>query len=105
MLRSSENSSSLNDSRTLEEEIGRMKDWDTEKARYALRQIDELAVVYAPKPTEAQTPHWLRANCFEDGQKSYLQAHAGQAAFNRRNWECRRCRAIVVVNGRTTPGS
>ena len=90
--------------RQLQAELGRMNDWETERARYTLQQIDGLAFVFAPERTGGEAPHWLCANCFEDRTKSYLQAHAGLAAYDRRNWECRRCRGIVVVNNGTTPG-
>ena len=95
--------------RELQEELRRMKDWETEKARYTLRRIDGLAFVYVPESAppgidEPEARHWLCTRCFEDGKKSPLQAHPDLVIYSRRQWECPRCRAIVVVRGPTIPG-
>ena len=78
----------------LQEELRRVKDWETEKARYIPQNIDQK-IVYAQKPearTHEDVPHWLCARCFEDRKKSYLQG-TGPLAGGRRNWTCWRCKA------------
>ena len=95
--------------RELEDELGRVKGWETEKDNYDLRQIDGLAFVYVPKPMppgidEPEVRHWLCTRCFQDGKKSHLQVHSGRPVLGRREWKCPRCHNIVIVGGRTIPG-
>ena len=96
--------------RDLEDQLGLMNDWQKEKARYTLKNIDDLAFVYGPRPMGAfatvmgDDPHWLCANCFEEGKKSHLQAEELTGNGTLRPWTCPRCHSCVLVGSRTKPG-
>ena len=96
--------------RELEDELGRVKGWETEKARYIILNIDDLAFVYGLNPERTlavvgEVPHWLCANCFEDGKKSHLQAGKLTGVNgSQRNWKCPRCDTSIVVRSGTKPG-
>ena len=103
--------------RDLEDQLGLMNDWQKEKARYTLQNIDDLAFVYGPRPMAAfatlmaafatvmsDDPHWLCANCFEEGKKSHLQAEELTGNGTLRPWTCPRCHTSVLVRSRTKPG-
>ncbi len=86
--------------RDLEKEVADLKAWGREKEQYELQQVDLGAFTYVPKPdTEAaKQPHWLCANCYEDGKKSFLQVQ-GKAPGGRvgESYTCRRCKAGFVT--------
>lgn len=78
----------------LEKQIADVKAWDTEKVRYELKAIDAGAFVYSLKVgvSDAEIPHWICTNCYEDGKKSILQ----QGRTNRDVfWRCSACTAII----------
>jgi hypothetical protein len=62
--------------RTLEEEVTKAKAWDAEKQRYQLQAVDRGAFAYVLKPEVqgSEPPHWLCANCYSKGHKSFLQS-------------------------------
>jgi hypothetical protein len=67
--------------REREEEIARLKTWETEKQRYKLVEVASGAFAYVVKP-EAQGPepeYLICPTCYEKGQKSVLQANSPQA--------------------------
>lgn len=59
----------------LEKEVAHLKTWETDKERYELVQIAPGNVAYALKASvrDGETPHYLCANCFSAGKKSFLQ--------------------------------
>lgn len=60
----------------LEGEIMRLKDWNTDKARYELKEAGyNKVLVYAPKEFMRGTEpdHRLCATCYQNGVKSILQ--------------------------------
>lgn len=61
--------------RDLEQQIVQLKDWDREKQRYQLEAVSQGAFAYTMKPgmESGEPPHWLCANCYGRGQKSFLQ--------------------------------
>ncbi len=63
--------------RELEEEVVRVKAWETQKQRYALVRPfdDDGSVVYALKESmsDGEPPHYICTNCHEDGRRSVLQ--------------------------------
>jgi hypothetical protein len=78
--------------RTLEEEIARVKAWDTEKKRYVLSKIgDTGAVAYALKESmsNSEPPHHICTNCYEDGRKSILHPH--KMTSSRIALSCQKC--------------
>ena len=81
----------------LKNDLARVNDWETEKARHFLRQIGDVASVYMPRPSvDIPDPYWLCANCFEDRQKSYLQPGTWDAVG--RPWTCPRCSATFTLD-------
>jgi hypothetical protein len=58
----------------LEQEVVSLKDWSRERERYHLVDADRGALAYMPKPgmENGEPAHWLCANCFNQGRKSFL---------------------------------
>lgn len=88
----------LDNVRELEEEMARLKAWDTEKQRYELQQRSSLSpgvLAYRVKEAErrGEPDHWLCANCFEDAHKSVLQERPGDRRMTELN--CPRCKTTV----------
>lgn len=61
--------------RSLEEEIARVKAWEGQKQRYKLTQPWEGAFVYALKKSmsRGEPAHWLCTHCYAEGRGSMLQ--------------------------------
>jgi hypothetical protein len=78
---------------TLEQEILGLKDWETEKQRYALKRYYPSAFAYALKPEMAagEPPHRLCANCYQQGKKSILQGTA-ETVLRHRIFRCPLCK-------------
>lgn len=91
-----ENATLASAKRDLEQEIVRMKDWDAEKKRYALTAPWQGAVAYALKESMArgEQPHWLCANCYDGGKKSFLNPKRN--AKSAVGLACGTCRAEVA---------
>ena len=64
----------------LEQEIARLKAWDTEKQRYELKRWGHGALAYVLKESEARGEpiHALCSACHDRGVKSRLQANGDQ---------------------------
>lgn len=60
--------------RNLKEEIARIKAWEEEKQRYKLVSPWQGTMLYTLKKESSLTepPHWICANCYENGRKSIL---------------------------------
>jgi hypothetical protein len=84
----------------LEQEIARLKDWSTGKERYELKGYYPGTFAYALKPSVAgsEPSHMLCAHCFQNGQKSILQA---TGHFERGNpmHICPSCRTGIPISG------
>jgi len=93
--------------RELETEVARLKAWDREKEQYELKQVEPGALAYLPKKdTEAaKQPHWLCANCFEEGKKSHMQ-NSGNPGKDRMGlrYECAGCKTSFITRGGVYPG-
>ncbi|WP_067105346.1 hypothetical protein [Sphingopyxis granuli] len=92
----------------LEQEIVRLKDWETERQRYQLRQIDSSAFAYMHKPgmENGEPAHWLCTQCFDSGHRSILQpyeAGGSQRGGAQMRHRCNRCSAVVSVFYRRRP--
>src|ERR1700676_1598778 len=59
----------------LEKEVAKFETWDTEKKRYELKalRVDVFAYMLKPEARGTEPPHWLCANCYENGKKSFFQ--------------------------------
>jgi hypothetical protein len=79
-----QNSSLLRDKDDLEKQIMRVKDWETEKQRYALIPIWTGSVAYTLKQSmcHGEAAHWLCANCFDANKKTILSTIDGARGFS-----------------------
>jgi hypothetical protein len=95
----------------LEQEIVRLKDWSAERERYHLVDIyrGSVAYMFQPEMDEGEPAHWLCANCFDQGKKSFLQFKGqGRTSGGRTDeatYGCDACKAAVTVGFRTKPSS
>jgi len=80
--------------RQAEQKVIEYEKWDSESARYELRQLATGIFVYSLKTDHAQgeSPHWLCPNCFQQRQKSILT----KPAVDYLNYECHRCEFDVT---------
>ncbi len=89
--------------RNLEQEIMELKDWEGEKQRYHLKNIDRGAVAYVMKPgmENGEDPHWLCPNCFNRRQKSFLQYKGREHGSGREGMQsifgCDACKSTLKV--------
>lgn len=80
-----QNASLLHDKDELEKQIVGFKTWEAEKQRYALVNIlDGAGVAFALKEgmSKGEVAHWLCANCFSCGKKSFLNTVDGARGFS-----------------------
>jgi len=71
-----ENHALIEQKRGLEKELGKLKDWATEKMRYELKYPwGGAGSVYALKESQSnsEAAHYLCTRCFDDSQRSILQ--------------------------------
>ena len=94
----------------LEQKIVKSKDWAAESESYELVEVCRGAFAYMPKAgvDSGKPAHWLCVNCFDQGQKSFLQYKGqGTTTSGGRGMEstygCDGCRASVKVSYRTRP--
>lgn len=89
----------------LEQEIVRMKNWESEKQNYELKSISTGAFAYMRKAgmESGQPLHWLCANCFDHGNRSILQ-NQGRAADKQYSiYGCHHCSSKIQVFWRRSP--
>lgn len=84
-----------------EEEIARIKAWETEKQRYELKDIStgngSFAYMIKPDAQSGEPLHCLCASCYERGKKRIMQI--GRLVHTRRVWSCPDCKNdILLVN-------
>lgn len=60
----------------LKERLLRMESWDAQKKRYKLVAVSAGATAYALQKSmsDGEPPHYLCANCYENGKRSILNA-------------------------------
>jgi len=95
----------LNDRvRELEEELARMKAWDTQKQRYKLVAPFPGCMVYALKKDKAdgETPHYLCTNCFNRGQPSILLGKGDSPTQRNASYYCPLCKAEAFTKWHNT---
>lgn len=88
--------------RDLEAQVVKSKNWDAEKTRYAMVSVLGGSLVYALKESMkgSEPPHWICANCYQDGQKSILIPR------NKDGWThagCMKCKAEIPLGHRGPP--
>jgi hypothetical protein len=82
--------------RDLEEEVARFKAWETEKQRYELVALAPNVIAMTPKETMrgSEPQHYLCANCYNAGKKSYLQMRP-TSGYNK--YTCNSCKEELSV--------
>jgi hypothetical protein len=93
-------STAVEEVRELKERLMQMQNWETEKARYELKEVATGRFAYAIRETQRgmEPPHCLCANCYERGLKSILQEE--HLAHGRTHLlVCHACKADVVIKG------
>lgn len=89
--------------RSLEAEMQRIRNWESESERYELRSLGEGKLAYRLRDDKAdgEPQHWICPNCFQDQQKSILQREDWDTYSS---YRCQRCNnEIHVSNGRQPP--
>jgi len=86
--------------RALKEEIMQMKEWDTEKARYNLKEIGTGVYAYVVKETERgeEPPHKICAACYANGKKSILQFVDTMHPRHRMFYKCHHCKSEMDID-------
>lgn len=89
--------------RELEEEVARLKAWDSEKTRYELKSPWTGAMVYALKPAkgDSEPPHWLCATCYHQSKKRFL--HIAHHGMTENHWMCPECKTVLMVGNGVAP--
>ena len=86
----------------LKDRLLKADNFEREKERYQLHKLETGSLVYVLREPfqDAEPPHYLCANCFERGEKSYLQP--AKQDFHADTYACQACGATVKVpNDRT----
>ena len=93
----------LQSKRGLEEEITRLKAWNTEKYRYELRNVAPGAVAYVLKETMrgSEPVHWICANCFQSGKKRFLNESHSDLHFDYH--KCQECAGKIRIRKASSP--
>jgi rubrerythrin len=87
----------------LESEIRTFKSWEVEKLRYELKSVWHGAMVYALKTDKrnGEPAHWLCANCYTQGKKSFLNSIGTMGGVN--IWVCPNCSAKCRISSGIAP--
>ena len=88
----------------LEGRLDKVADWEQERQRYELKQIDNGAFAYVLRPDKQgdEPQHWLCTTCFERGVKSFLLSKGQSRTPTGGNgqqtiWGCDTCKATVSL--------
>jgi hypothetical protein len=97
-----ENATLIREKSNAEEELKRMKAWETQKHRYKLAAPFPGCMVYALQKStgEGETAHYLCAACFQKGEPSILQSREGRHTKEGRvhaSFYCPTCRSEAVT--------
>lgn len=87
----------------LRDENRRLTDWGREKKKYEMASPGMGAIAYRLQAANrrSEPPHYICEKCYEDGQKSILQAR--QAPLRTTELVCNRCKAVITVFGNSVP--
>jgi hypothetical protein len=87
--------------RDREEEIARLKAWETEKQRYELKDVamgsGSFAYIIKPTAQGGEPLHCLCAYCYENGKKRVMQT-TGRLLHGRRLWSCPDCKNDIIMS-------
>ncbi|MFI5021149.1 MAG: hypothetical protein ACHQRJ_05790 [Alphaproteobacteria bacterium] len=90
----------LEEVRELKAEVTRLKNWETEKQRYELKQVGHIggtAYVIKPAMQGAEPIHCICPACYERANKYILQPQPGAPRVNT-PWACPECKSVVIVD-------
>jgi hypothetical protein len=89
--------------RQLKEEVTSLKTWDAEKQRYELVGLAPNVLAYAVKQGMRGTepPHYICANCYANGKKSFMQQHVHGSKLDM--YKCNSCGENLKVNKPSSP--
>lgn len=84
----------------LEEQVARLEKWNSEKERYELSELGNGTVAYRIKDAVRGTepPHWICANCYDDGKKSHLQPEV-RFPGSTKVYVCHACGSELTTEG------
>jgi hypothetical protein len=87
----------------LEKEVARLKDWETDKQRYQLREISPGIVALEIKAAmrDGEPFHRICADCAAGGKKFYLQQHVRGTYYD--EYRCKGCGSELPINKGTPP--
>lgn len=93
----------LDENRDLKQQVVDFKKWEAESQRYRLVNPGASGVVYALRESDrcVDPPHYICANCYQDGKKSHLSARSSNVhGFQ---LVCNTCKAEISLNARGAP--
>lgn len=94
----SDYSALLQRNRELEDALAKKGGWEAETTRYMLTQVGKSAVyMLKPEAREGAVPHWLCANCFENGKKAHLQ-YSSKMSHIGNIYRCPQCKGHVTTH-------
>lgn len=78
----------------LKREAVRKENWESELKRYALHEAAQGLVVYGLKQSvsNGDPPHYLCANCFNDGKKTVLYYSTKTGSTRAETLNCKVCK-------------
>jgi hypothetical protein len=82
--------------RDLEKEVADLKAWEGEKEKYELKPLGHrggTAYTLRPEKQGTEPPHWICAQCYDDGKRSILQPFGLSAQTQK----CYRCQSIIIL--------
>lgn len=88
--------------RDLEHKVMQLEAWEREKERYELKALGIGIVAYALKPamSNGEPGHYLCANCYAVGKKSFLQQHVRGSSVD--VYQCNGCGEKLTVDKAST---
>jgi hypothetical protein len=102
-----ERSALVEEIRSCKEKLAKMKKWDTEKKKYELKEVYSGAFAYVIRPDAkgSEPTHWLCTACFQNGEKSFLQARPRPHREDYSIFYCSRCRGEIRTGWKTRIGA
>ncbi len=94
----------IGEKQQLAKRVGELEAWDGEKQRYQLAEVGTGVFAYSLKPEAqgAEPDHKLCANCFAQGQKSFLQNEARSPGMSQYLC-CQACGTELLIAGFVHP--
>jgi hypothetical protein len=88
----------LEEVRELKKKVTDLEAWETEKQRYELVALAPNVMAYSVKATARGTepPHYICANCYNVGRKSFLNQIVQGRSLDR--YKCGNCDEVLSVN-------